>query len=74
MKALIVLNMSENLLPDTSRLASQFSDIQKMLAWNQMNQKTFLDKVMDKKPKKKEDDVSACRPLRVRFYFRHHIG
>lgn len=64
LKALIVFNPSENLLPDTARLASQFSDVQNMLAWNQTNRKTLVDKVTDKKRKKKEG-VSACETKAV---------
>lgn len=44
-----VFNLSENLLPDTSRLASQFSDIQNMSDRNQMNQKMFVNKAANKK-------------------------
>lgn len=59
-KALIMFNLSENFLHGTSRLASQFSDIQNMLGWNQMNQKMFVGKVTNKKAKKKKNEgVSA---------------
>lgn len=56
-KALIVVNLSENFLPDTTCLASQFSDTQNLLDWNQMNRRLFVDKVINKK---KIKGVSAC--------------
>lgn len=63
-------DLSENLLPDSSQLASQFSDIQNAFDWNQMNHKMGHRKVINIKKQILYESI----PFRFRFYFGHHIG